>query len=231
MPLGAGLALIAVGWALPRPVASTVGLVTLLGLGAVIPERPWRTAALTASPSLVASLVHATGESAASVGLVVLLSPLLVAFATLVIMGGRLLVGHQPDAAPPVESADDFGRRWKPFETKAQRGRFLVIVAILVVVGSGFLSRCGSAEADRDASRRAEEIRTALNGRSPQSLQSSLGIDLVLPGGPYRFATVVGDSFEATAEVNSGFQYRCILVRVGPDGRVSTEIKHKRCSG
>lgn len=232
LALAAGLVLVGLARVLPASLSSIAGVVTLLALGAVVRHAPWRTGALAAAPAVVAGLVRAAGESLSSVAVIVVLAPLLVAICALVVKGGGYLVDRRSDAAGPTdEDGSSGGRRWRPFETKAQRGRFLVIVAVLVVVGGGLLSTCSGDQADRVASRRAEEIRVALEGRSPASLQTGLAMNPELPGGPYRVAAVIGDSFEATVEIRRGLQFRCIRVHLGVDGRVSTDINHKRCGG
>ena len=50
-----------------------------------------------------------------------------------------------------VESgAEESGpRRWRPFETKVQRGRFLIVVAVLLLIRAVALSNLGAEEADR----------------------------------------------------------------------------------
>ena len=90
-------------------------------------------------------------------------------------------------------------------------------------------------QADRLAHQRAEEIRTALSGRTPQSLEKSLlsrsygGAGEPLPGGPETEYRSGPAEFRASAEVRSGLEFRCIRVRVGADAVVHTEIEGDAC--
>ena len=233
LPLTAGLMLLAVSRATPDGVAGVLSLISLFALGALVPDRPWRTGAIAASPTVaVAVLVAAAAGSVGSVVVFVVCSPLLVAFAALLVRGGALLGAR--DAVPCDQGRSE--QAWRPFETKAQRGRFLVIVATIVMVGSVWMSNWGSAEVDRAAARRVEHIRSSLAGRTPESVrvQGVMGAaagESQLPGGPYRGAGLGKDRFTATAEVSKGLQSRCIHVVLDAEGEVSTRVSHGRCGG
>lgn len=154
--------------------------------------------------------------------LTVVVSPVAVLVAGLVIAGAALV-------APRLG-------RWRPFETKAQRGRFLVVVGAVAVIGTTWLSNWGAADADAAAARRAEEIRAALDGRTPESIRRDSLLRLYsgegdYPGGPYRGAAFDGERFTATAEVRKRLQSRCIHVEVGPTGAVDTRVVDGRCGG
>ncbi len=133
------------------------------------------------------------------------------------------------DQVVPGADVKEAGGRWRPFETKAQRGRFLVILGALVLVGVPWLSNWSAQGADRAAAVRAEEIRTSLSGHTPEALRmAGISADQGLPGGPYRMASL-DEVFTASAEVTSRGEVRCIRVRVEPDGAVSTEIQRREC--
>ena len=233
LPLTAGLILLAVSRVTPDGAAGVLSLITLFGLGALVPDRPWRTGAIAASPTVAAAvLVAAVEGSTGSAVLFVVGSPLLFAFAGLLVKGGALLVARDAVSGDPGHVE----HRWRPFETKAQRGRFLVIVATIVMVGSVWISNWGSAQVDRAAAVRIEQIRSSLAGRTPESIRIQGVIGAAaggpeLPGGPYRGAGLGKDRFTATAEVSKGLQSRCIHVVLDAAGQVSTRLTNGRCGG
>lgn len=228
LPLTAGLLSVAVHSAVPVGWALLLDLLVLLALGAVLPGHPWRTGAVAAIPAIVAALVRAAGDSMGTFAVLLIASPVFLALTVLVVKGGALLV------APPPEPRTA-GRRWRPFETQAARGRFLVIVAVVLVVGVSWSRNLGAGEADRAAGRRVEEIRGALQGQTVESLrqaslrQSLTGDGAGVPGGPYRSWRPGPDRFTATAEVRRLAQYRCIHVEVDTAGAITTNIVEERC--
>lgn len=238
LPFAAGLLLVALPYVVPvGSITVVIDLVTLLVLGAVLPQQPWRTGAIAALPTIVGAVLRAAGESPAVFALAVLGSPLAVALFGLVVKGGALFLrpASTKEAGELEEDAEEGGgRRWRPFETKAQRGRFLIVVAVLFLVGSRALSNWGAEEADRMAALRASEIQDALSGRTPQSVHVEAMTGAFedrsgLPGGPYQQASFGTNSFRATAEVRLRLQYRCIYVQLDGDGQVDTEIKKSQC--
>lgn len=237
LPLAAGLALLAVSYATPDGAwTGLLSLVTLLALGAMVPENPWRTGAIAGSPGVFAAVLEAANRSMGALALIVVLSPVVLVVAGLLVKGGSLLVGRSEDASPGEQRGAPVEHRWRPFETKAQRGRFLVVVAVLVLVGSSWLSNWGAAEADRAAARRVDQIRSALAGHTPESLRRA-GLSYAygggggVPGGPYSTTSLGSERFTATAEVGKRLQYRCIHVDVSASGEVSTKITKGHCGG
>lgn len=238
LPLAAGLILVALPYVVSVSTVTVVmDVVLLLVLGTVLPRNPWQTGAIAMLPTVVGAVLRAAGDSLAVFGLVVLASPLAVAIAGLVVKAGAVFIrsaNKDQEGQLGEDGEQSEARGWRPFETKVQRGRFLIIVAVLFFIGSSFLSNWGAKEADRMAAQRASEIRTALAGRRPDSLQVE-GISGVaegrpgLPGGPYQTAALGTETFRATAEVGHRLQYRCIHVQLGGDGQAETEIKQGRC--
>lgn len=235
LPLAAGLALLAVSYATSNGAwTGVLNLVTLLALGAIVPENPWRTGAIAATPGVFAAVLAAANRPMGTLALIVVLSPLVLVVAGLLVKGGALLVARSEDASPGGQHGASAKHRWRPFETKAQRGRFLVVIAVLVLVGSSWLSNWGASEANRAAARRVDEIRSALAGHTPESLRRDAlmhgyGGDSGVPGGPYRVTSLGSEQFTATAEVSERLQYRCIHVEVNASGEVSTKITKGRC--
>ena len=70
-------------------IAVTVG--TLVGLGAVVPERPWRTAAIAEAPGLALAVAKAARDSLGLVGLVVVMSPLVLVISVVLVGTGAAL--------------------------------------------------------------------------------------------------------------------------------------------
>lgn len=237
LPLAAGLASLGV-WALgfDSGISTVAAMAIFLALGAALPERPWRTAAIASTPGLVVALVRAGSDSMGLLLVVVATSPLYVALAALLVKGGTLLVaraGARPSAVPTTVSGRAQPRR-RAFETKEQRGRFLVILALLLFIAGVALSRWGAGEADRQAEVREGQIRTALVGQTPESLRvdgvtTAFGDGPDLPGGPYDTAALGPDRFEATVELQVRLQYRCISIEVTADGALSTEVERNEC--
>lgn len=233
LPLIVGLFNVALARAVPVGDVTTLALVaTLLGLGAVLPEKPWRSAAIASLPGACLLLLRSPGKPIAIVLLTVVLFAGSVGLRGLLVKGGHLLVqrSHRDHASHRDDTPPE---PWKPFQTRAQRGRFLVVLLAIVLIGGQRLSVWGKDEADREADRRAAQIRTALNGRSPKSLQIDIfkgaNDGTTPPGGPYLSASPGNDRFDATVEVNRRLQYRCIQVHVTADGQASTDIKKRRC--
>ena len=227
LPLAAGLLIIGISAAVPVAGSALLGLLVLLTLGAVHPGHPWRAGVLAAAPTILASLVTAAAHSLGLFATLLAGSPILVAIYAAAVHGGSLLV------APATEPRAGAGR-WRPFETQAQRGRFLVIVALLLVIGVSWSANVGAGEADRAASRRAEEIRGALEGQTAESLRrtsliSGFTAEWDVPGGPYRLVMPGTDRFTATAEVRKRAQARCIHVEVDAAGSITTKIVRSSC--
>lgn len=236
LPLAAGLLVVGVSAVgLGSGATTLLDMAVFLALGTVLPKRVWRTAAIATAPGLVVGLVRAGSDSVGLFLVVVVASPLVIALSALLVKGGALLVARAGDSPSPTPNGPGRGgRRRKAFETKEQRGRFLVVLAILLVAGTSALSDWGAAEADRRAAAREEQIRTALAGRTPQSLQieglTGTAADRPgLPGGPYDRATLGSDHFEASVELRVRLQYRCIRVAVTPDGHVATDVDKGEC--
>ena len=235
MALAAGLLAVGVSAVgLDSGVSTLLEVAIFLGLGTVLPTRVWRTAAIATAPGLVVGLARAGSESLGLFLVVLVASPLLIALSALLVKGGALLVARAGDSPAPAAPGRGEPPRRKLFETKEQRGRFLVVLAIVLVVGARALSGWGGAEADRRAAARAEQIRTALAGHTTESLQieglTSAGADSPgLPGAPYHRATLGSDRFEATVELQAWLEYRCIKVEVTSDGQVSTAVDKGEC--
>jgi hypothetical protein len=226
LPLATGLLIVGIDSVVPVGGAGLLGLMVLLTLGAVMPAKPWRTGAIAAAPIVLAAVVAAAANSLGAPALLVLASPALVAICAAAVKGGSML------AAPATEQKAGAGR-W-PFETQAQRGRFLVVVADLLVIGASSWRNAGAGEADRAAARRVEQIRGALQGHTAASLLgASIGPSMsgvgVVPGGPYRSMTPGPDRFRATAEVRKLAQARCIRVEVDAAGAVTTKTTKGAC--
>lgn len=193
LPFSVGL--LQVGLLLLGPNAAiTTGLniVAFLALGAVLPARPWRTAAIASVPGLVFGLVRAGLDSSGTFLMVFLASPLVVAFSAVLVKGGAMLVARAGDepTADPTGVAGASPRRRKAFETKAQRGRFLVVLVLVLVIAGTVVSRWGGREADSRAAARADQIQAALAGVTAQSLQvdsltGAMGEGPGPPGGAY----------------------------------------------
>lgn len=226
LPLATGLLIVALDAVVPAGGAGLLGILILLTLGAVLRGSAWRAGAIAGAPVVVAAVVAAAGESARTALLLLVASPVLVAVFAAAVKGGSML------AAPPTEPRTGGG--WRPFETQAQRGRFLVVVAVLLAVGAVGLRSVGAGQADRAAARRAAEIRNALDGQTAATLQGALlafaykGADSV-PGGPYSTVQPGLDRFIATDEVHKLAQFRCIHVEVDGAGAVSTRVAKDRC--
>lgn len=227
LPLATGLLIVGIDSVVPVGGAGLLGLMVLLTLGAVLPGKPWPTGAIAAGPIVLAAVVAAASHSLGRAALLLVASPVLVALCAAAVKGGAML------AAPAGEPKAAKGR-WRPFETQAQRGRFLVIVAVLLVIGTSYCRNVGAGEADRAAARRVEEIRRAMEGQTAASLLgASLGPSMTgvgaVPGGPYRSMRPGRDRFEATAEVRKLTQYRCIQVAVDAAGVVTTKVLRRGC--
>ena len=228
LPLAGGLLMVGTNSTVPLGGAGLLGLLVLLALGAVLPEHPWRTGAIAAGPMMVAAVAAVAGDSLGASALFLVASPILVAIFAAAVKGGAML------AAPASEPRAGDGR-WRPFETQAQRGRFLVIVAVVLVIGTSYCRNLGNGEADRAAARRVEEIRGALEGHTAESLRrASIGSGLsgrgVVPGGPYRSTRPGTDRFTATAEIRRFSQFRCIYVEVDAGGALATKVVKGDCS-
>jgi hypothetical protein len=226
LPLATGLLIVGINAALPLSGGALLGLMVMLTLGAVLRGHPWRTGAIVAAPIVMAAVARAAGDSLGASALFVVAAPILVAILAAAVKGGAML------AAPASEPKAADGR-WRPFETQAQRGRFLVIVAVLLVIGTSYCRNLGAGEADRAAARRVEEIRGALAGQTAASLHQArrlgfTGRDTV-PGGPYRTTRAGSDRFAATAEVRRYSQFRCIHVEVDAAGAITTRVTKDRC--
>lgn len=222
LPFAAGLFIVAVAQLAVPAIVMAVTVGVLVAVGAVVPERPWRTAAIAEAPVLVLALARAVGQSIALVGVVVLTLPLVLAISVLLLKAGAGLRRERP-AGGGV------------FATKARRGAFLIaMVAVLVVGNAVFTQRWSDAVYGR-ALQRQEEIRSALRGRTPQSLQAQAlarafsGAGDALPGGPYQEVRTGTEEFRAAAEVHAGLERRCIRVRVDADAIVSTAVEHGGC--
>jgi hypothetical protein len=228
LPLATGLLMLGINAVVPVGGAGLLGLLLLLTLGAVLPGNPWRTGALAAAPMVVAAVVAAAGESLGAAALFLVAAPILLAVCAAAVKAGAMLV------APAAEAKAGEGRRG-PFETQAQRGRFLVVVAVLLVIGASYCRNLGASEADRAAERTVEELRGVLAGQPAESLRlASLGSGLagvgVVPGGPYRSVRPGSDRFTATTEVTKLAQSRCIRVEVDAAGAVTTKVVKRACS-
>jgi hypothetical protein len=236
LPLAGGLAVAAVAQLSIPAVIVPVNVVVLVLLGAVLPQRPWRTAVLAEAPGLALALGRAMGESWMLVGLVIVVAPLFVAISAVLVKAGAALRRDRDERR--AEGTGEVGRSTGDrglFATEARRGAFLILLVTLLATCNRALTQRWGDEADRLARQRAEEIRTALSGRTPKSLQESLlspfygGAGEPLPGGPYREYRPGSEEFWASAEVRSGLEFRCIRVRVGADAVVHTEIEGDAC--
>lgn len=225
LPLAGGLAVAAAAQVSVPAVILPVNVAMLVLLGAVLPERPWRTAVLAEAPGLALALGRAADQSWLLAGLVIVVAPLFVAISAVLVKAGAALRRDRDERR--TEHAADRGL----FATKARRGAFLIVLATLLATCNGVLSERWGDEADRLARQRAEEIRTELSGWTPDSLPESLlgpaygGTGAPVPGGPYEGYATGPDGFRASAEVRAGLEFRCIRVRVGPDAVVHTDIE------
>lgn len=126
------------------------------------------------------------------------------------------------------------GRRRKLFETKAQRGWFLVVLLVIFVIGGSSLTTWANEDADRKAARRAEEIRKSLQGQTPERLQTAAS-----PMCSERSACLAGrTSLLARArplrcqDAGQGAPpVPCIYVHLDATGHVTTRIRKTRCLG
>ncbi len=240
LAVAAGLALAALPLAVSRPgVVTGVDIAVLLGMGALLPERPWRTGVIVATPGVLAGLLRAAVDgSEVPFPVLVLASPVALVISGLIVKVGAALVERRDqDSSDPRQPAPrGDGRRRRPFETKAQRARFLVLLTTVFVIGSSLLDNWGAGEVDEAARRREAEIRSALEGRtaeqiSTQGIAGIYGDGPDLPGGPYRWASPGSEVFQAPDEVRRGLQYRCLHVRLAGEGPVEIEIERDRCDG
>ena len=236
LPLAGGLAVAAVAQLSIPAVILPVNVVVLVLLGAVLTERPWRTAVLAEAPGLALALGRATGKSWMLMGLVIVVAPLFVAISAVLVKAGASLRRDRDESR--AEGAGEVGRSPGDhglFATKARRGAFLIVLVTLLGTCNRVLDERWGEQADRLARQRAEEIRTALSGRTPQSVEKSLlslsygGAGEPIPGGPYAEYRSGPEEFRASAEVRVGLGFRCIRVRVGADAVVHTEVEDDAC--
>ncbi len=234
LPLVGGLLAVGVAQLSPPAVVIPLSVGTLVGLGAVVPERPWRTAAIFEAPGLTAAMARAAGDSLGLVAVVLAMSPVVLAISWGLVRAGAAL-RRERDARRGEEGASDTAERVRGdrglFATKARRGAFLIVLLTVLGTCNAALTQRWGDTADRLARQRAEEIRSALAGREPQSLQNDAlrgaygGAREPLPGGPYREMQPGATEFTASAEVRSGLEYRCIRVRVHADATVHTSSR------
>lgn len=216
--------------ALPTPFGGLAGAVIILALGAVVVATPWRTGTIAAIPGVMAALVRYADEPSMLSLVVVAMAPLMVLVTVLFVAAGAVMFPGRS----PARADRGTGRRWRPFETKAQRARFLAFVVVVVLAGQAGLDNWGAAEADRLANQRAEQVRHALDGRSFESLRTAeleswFSGGPGLPGGPYRSVVLGDDELRATVEVRHRLQSRCIRVRIDAWGEVDLDITHGGC--
>jgi hypothetical protein len=243
LPLASGLAVAALAQLTVSPAVLLVHVAVLLASGALLAERPVRTAALVEAPSL------ALGVGALALGLgtverswlrlallVAVAAPLVLSISYFVVKTGTALRQEwQERAAVPSDPAAGPPGGLGIFATKSRRGAFLIGLMVILSVGLSLLSGWSGSDADRLASERAAEIEAALAGQTPQSLQTSMvtrsytGEGESIVGGRFRRAGLEGNSFVVVAEVTSGLQHRCIRVSVGPETVAHSEIRDGTC--
>ena len=215
-----------------------VNLVLILALGAVVRENPWRAGALASLPLMGVVLIRTGTTSALALAVAVVVGPVFLVISALLAKAGSMLVARGPDEAAPdgLAPVGPTGRR-AMFDTKAQRGRFLVIVALVVMMVTGTVSAVSSRAADRKAEERVAEIRLALNGKTPEELVPGMivgfigddSVGPVLPGGPYEVIRPKNGAIDATSQVRAGFTQRCIRVHLAADGVVTTSTTEGSC--
>jgi hypothetical protein len=238
LPLAGGLLAAAVAQVSLPAVAIPFSVGTLVGLGALVPEHPWRTAAIFEIPGLSVAIVRAGGHSLALAGVVLALSLVVLAIAWALVRTGAGLRRESDQHRGGAGEAGTAGRGTGDrglFGTKARRGAFLIVLVTVLGTCGGELTQRWGETADRLARQRAEEIRTALAGRDPRTLQGDAlraaysGAAQPLPGGPYKELRPSGVEFVASAEVRSGLEYRCIRVRVDASATPHTVIEDGTC--
>jgi len=117
------------------------------------------------------------------------------------------------------------------FDSKLNRGRLLVVVFVLAIVGTRLLDRCGADAADNEVARRTAEIRTGLESRKPADLRPFFpGSLMTMPGGPYDFVGPGDDGgLRAAVEIRRGLQHRCIRVGLSADGALTVRTSDAGC--
>jgi hypothetical protein len=122
------------------------------------------------------------------------------------------------------------------FDSQLNRGRFLIVVFVLVIAGVLVLNGWGAGAADKEARRRTAQIEAALRGHTPADLQPALLAQAYsatapgLPGGPYRsVGPLQGGGLGATLEIRKVLQSRCIRVALAVDGALTVRTSHRGC--
>lgn len=215
---------------LPGWLGGLVNLAALLALGAVLRNDPWRAGGIAAVPLVVAMVLDRGLSPLRAVGVTLVAVPFVLVGSALVSRAGSMLVAADEEGTAEPGAG---GRRGR-FDTKARRGRFLVVLGIAVALANGACSAWGTRAADQKAAAREAEIRRALDPMTADQVMPRVLAVLDssgegLPGGPYRVIRAVGGGVEATAEVRAWTEERCVRARLSASGVVTTETSDGAC--
>lgn len=230
VPLVWGGLLVAVGWVTSAPRGLGLAhLGVLLALGAFLPGPPLRAGALASLPLVVAGLATAARGSAARLAFAVVFSPFALLAGGLVATAGVLVGDYVREEVAARGSPGRPAARPARFETKVQRGRFLLGVFVLLGVGGWLVGSWGAGAADDQAGRREKSMGQALRGVTPSDYAPATAGLGGLPGGPYRSVRAGPDGLHVSDQVRVWLQSRCVRADVTPEGRVSTSVSHTAC--
>lgn len=113
------------------------------------------------------------------------------------------------------------------FETKRQRGRFLVLLlatAVLIFLG---LNSWAARRANASAETTQAVMRTELPRVGARGLLLPIDNDLSIPH--LRSILPTGYGAQATSEVRVLWQYRCVVGQIDEAGNVAVEIFERSC--
>lgn len=222
LPIAAGLLLAALPVLVELdPLVGIVHLGILLGLKAILRGPPWRAGALAAVPVVIGGLLRAGGGSGGRLLLLVLVSPLTIVISALVARAGSMLVEREPAAGDPADVAESSPTRRGMLDTKAQRGRFLVILGVLALAVTTGCRHGGrrqlTARLPSESPRSDKHLAGARHASScpTRSAPCSAATARSSPEGRTDQTVKKSDkAIDATVEVRSGLQSRCIRVHL-----------------
>ncbi len=113
------------------------------------------------------------------------------------------------------------------FETKRQRGRFLVLLLATAVVIFLGLNSWAACRANESAGTTQAVMRTELPRVGARELLLPIDNDLSIPD--LRSILPTDDGAQATSEVRVLWQYRCVAGQVDEAGTVAVEIFERSC--
>ncbi len=113
------------------------------------------------------------------------------------------------------------------FETKRQRGRFLVLLLATAVVVFLGLNSWAARRANERAETTQAVMRTELPRVGARELLLPIDNDLSIPD--LRSILPADDGAQATSEVRVLWQYRCVVGRIDEAGNVAVEIFERSC--